>query len=107
MSCWPQAVQDDFHDILFGEVSDASLVGQFLSLIQPLFAPADQFGFRTHQGRILPKNNGGPVRRSRGYLLDEFRLQADLADSGYLAVDVVVAVNQSDIADFGADLDHG
>ncbi|GEM_PF-6584423 len=38
-------------------------------------------------------------------LLDEFRLQPHRADTVYLAVDVVVAVDETDIPNLGADLD--
>src|SRR5690606_40539111 len=48
------------------------------------------------------KGMGGSAR----VLLHEFRLQLHRADAVDPAVDVVVAVDQADVADLGADLHH-
>ena len=39
-------------------------------------------------------------------LFNKLRLQPHLADAGHLAIDVVVAVDQADVFDLGADFDH-
>ncbi len=40
-------------------------------------------------------------------LLHKLRFKLHCADAVYFAINVVIAIDQSDVFDFGADLDHG